>query len=144
VRDRGAASLELALGAGLLVIPALLVVVSFGPWLEGRAFARAAAAEAARAAVLSQGDPAVAGSELVADMVAGRGIDPALVRVSMCGGPSLPPGSGQSSCVLARGAMVTASVSVTVPLISTPWGPVGGLTVAASHAEPVDAYRSLP
>lgn len=144
MRDRGAASLELALGVGLLVIPALLVVVSFGPWLEGRAFARAAAAEAARGAVLSPGDPAAAGSALVADMVAGRGIDPGSVTVSMCDGPSLPPGTGQGYCVLVRGAMVTAVVSVVVPLISTPWGPVGGLTVSSSHAEPVDAYRSLP
>lgn len=144
MRDRGAASLELALGAGLLVIPALLVVVSFGPWLEGRAFARAAAAEAARTAVLSQDDPAAAGSALVADMVAGRAIDPGSVRVSMCEGPLLPPGTGRGYCVLVRGALVTASVSVVVPLISTPWGPVGGLTVMASHAEPVDAYRSIP
>lgn len=138
------ASLELALGAGLLVIPALVVVVSFGPWLEGRAFARAAAAEAARSAVLAQGDPAAAGSALVADMAVGRGIDPGSVRVAMCGGPPLPAGAGQGYCLLVRGAMVTATVSVVVPLISTPWGPVGGLTVVASHSEPVDAYRSLP
>jgi hypothetical protein len=144
VRERGAASLELALGAGLLVIPALLVVVSFGPWLEGGAFARAAAAEAARSAVLAQGDPAAAGSAVVAGMATGRGIDPGSVTVSMCGGPSVPAGNGLGSCVLIRGALVTASVSVSVPLISTPWGPVGGLTVTASHAEPVDAYRSLP
>lgn len=144
MRDRGAASLELALGAGLLVIPALLVVVSFGPWLEGGAFARAAAAEAARTAVLSAGDPAEAGSDVVADMVAGRDIDSGSVSVSMCGGPLLPPGAGQGDCVLIRGATVTAAVSIVVPLISTPWGPVGGITVTASHAEPVDAYRSMP
>lgn len=144
MRDTGTASLELALGAGLLVIPALLVVVSFGPWLEGRAFARAAAAEAARAAVLSQGDPAAAGSALVGDMVTGRGLHPGSVSVSMCEGPSLPPGAGAGSCALVRGARVTATVSLVVPLISTPWGPVGGITVTASHAEPVDAYRSIP
>jgi hypothetical protein len=53
----------------------------------------------------------------------------------MCGG---------AACVLERGRYVSASVSVAIPLVSTPWGEVGGLTVEASHTEPVDLYRSLP
>ncbi|MFP3914156.1 MAG: hypothetical protein ACLFWM_04725 [Actinomycetota bacterium] len=131
--EEAGASLELALGMALLVIPALIAVLSFSPWLEARAFVRTAAAEGARAAVLADGDPAAAGAALVADMAIGRGWDG--VEVEMCGG---------GGCVLERGGFVTARVTVEVPLVSTPWGDVGGLTVEATHAEPVDFYRSLP
>jgi hypothetical protein len=133
VTERGTASIELALGAALLVIPAVVAVLSFAPWLEARAFVRAAAAEAARSAVLSTGDPVQAGAVVVGDMAADRGLED--VSVVMCGG---------AACVLERGRYVSASVSVAIPLVSTPWGEVGGLTVEASHAEPVDLYRSLP
>lgn len=133
--DRGAAALELALGVAVLVVPAVIVVASFSGWLEMRAFSVAAAAEGARAAVLATGDPAASGRAVVADLAAGRGIDPDRVGVEMCGG---------GECVLARGGFVNAVVSVEVPLVRTPWGDVGGVTVVASHSEPVDAYRSLP
>lgn len=125
--------MELALGIALMVIPALIAVLSFAPWLEARAFVRAAAAEGARAAVLASADPSAAGAEVIADMAAVRGYE--AVVIEMCGG---------SQCVLVRGAYVTAAVSVEVPLVATPWGDVGGLTVEGAHAEPVDAYRSLP
>ncbi|MGH8912309.1 MAG: hypothetical protein ACRDVD_07340 [Acidimicrobiia bacterium] len=144
MREEGSASLELALGMAMLVIPAVVMVASFSIWLEARAFVRAGAAEGARAAVLAEGDPAAAGTAVVADMATGRGFPPDEVTVSMCGGPSLAAGSGSGSCILDRGVLVTASVSVEVPLVETPWGEVGGVKVAASHAEPVDAYRSLP
>jgi hypothetical protein len=144
VTDRGGAALELALGMALLVIPAVLAVVSFAPWLERQAFVRTAAAEAARAAVLADGDPAAAGSAVVADLALGRGLAPGSVRVRMCGGPELSAGSGAGSCVLNRDTFVVVVVVTEVGLVVTPWGSVGGVTVAASHAEPVDAYRSLP
>lgn len=131
--QRGSAALELALGMGFMVIPALVVVLSFSPWLEARAFVRTAAAEGARAAVLAAGDPTSAGVALVADLAAGRGFE--AVEVEMCGG---------APCVLERGTFVTAHVSLQVPVISTPWGDVGGIEVEGFHAEPVDAYRSLP
>jgi len=41
-------------------------------------------------------------------------------------------------------AAITAEVLVWVPLVTTPWGEVGGLWSGASHSEPVDLYRSLP
>lgn len=133
MRQRGSASLELALGMGLLVIPAVIAVLSFAPWLEARAFVRAAAAEGARAAVLAAAEPSAVGTAVIAEMAAGRGYE--AVSIQMCGG---------SPCVLVRGAYVTAAVMVDVPLVATPWGDVGGVTVRGSHAEPVDAYRSLP
>lgn len=133
MNERGTASLELALGMAVLVIPAVVTVLSFSPWLEARAFVRAAAAEGARAAVLAVGDPSAAGAALIADLGAGRGFESPIIE--MCGG--VP-------CELERGGFVTARVSVEVPLFSTPWGEVGGITVEGVHAEPVDAYRSLP
>lgn len=132
--DRGHASLELALGFAVLVVPAVVMVASFAGWLEARSFAVAASAEAARAAVLAVGDPASAGREVVRDLAVGRGITEE-VGVTMCGG---------GECVLVRGGFVTAAVTVEVPLVRTPWGEVGGVTVTSEHAEPVDAYRSLP
>lgn len=133
MNERGTAALELALGMAVLVIPAVVAVLSFSPWLEARAFVRAAAAEGARAAVLAIGDPSTAGAALIADLAAGRGFEP--VVIDMCdGGP----------CFLDRGGFVTARVAIVVPLVSTPWGEVGGITVEGFHAEPVDAYRSLP
>lgn len=132
MKDRGTASLELALGIGMLVIPAVLAVVSFAPWLEARAFVRSAAAEGARAAVLSADDPAGAAVRAVREMASGRGYEN--VAVSPCGG----------ACSLERGAVIEVEVSMDVPLLTTPWGDVGGVEATAVHRELVDAYRSLP
>lgn len=131
--ERGSAPLELALGMGLLVLPAVVAVLAFSPWLEARSFVRSAAAEGARAAVLTSGEPAATAAALVANMASGRGYED--VSVEMCGG---------APCVRRRGGYVTARVWMEVPLVSTPWGDVGGVAVEGIHAEPVDAYRSLP
>lgn len=133
MRERGSAPLELALGIGMLVVPALLVVVSFGPWLAAREFVRSAAAEGARAGVLAVADPAGAAVEAVGQMAAGRGYPG--VEVVPCGG---------GGCSLERGSLIEVRVMMEVPLIATPWGDVGGVEVAAVHREAVDAYRSLP
>lgn len=142
--ERGTASLELALGVAVLVVPALVAVVSFGPWLEARAFARAAAAEGARVAVLASVEPAVEGAAVVGEMARQRGFDNGDVRVGMCGAPPALTGSSGGTCALVRGGEVVVTVIVEVPLISTPWGDVGGVEIHATHAESVDAYRSLP
>ena len=142
--EKGTASLELALGVAVLVIPALVAVVSFGPWLEARAFARAAAAEGARVAVLASGDPALEGAAVVSEMARQRGFENGDVRVGLCGAPPVMPGSSRGTCVLIRGGEVVVTVIIEVPLISTPWGDVGGVDIRATHAESVDAYRSLP
>ncbi|MDH4119545.1 MAG: hypothetical protein OEW30_19340, partial [Acidimicrobiia bacterium] len=59
-RQCGAASLEMALGIGLLMLPMALLVLSIGPGLEMRSFVRLAAAEASRAIVIADGDTSVA------------------------------------------------------------------------------------
>lgn len=144
MRERGSAALELALGFALLLVPAVVVVLSFAPWLERREFVRTAAAEAARAAVVTTGDPASAASSTVAALAAARRLPEGSVVVRLCGGPPVAPGSGAGHCVLDRDGLLIVEVSAEVPLVATPWGDVGGLAVAAAHAEPVDAYRSLP
>lgn len=143
--ERGSTAVELAAGVGLLLIPMALLVLSFAPWLERRVFVRSAAAEAARWVILSDGDePAV--SALLAGMASGSGLEPSEVGVSLCGGPVSPAGSApRSTCLpLLRGGVVSVEVSTDVPLVRTPFGHVGGLTVSARHVEMVDLYRSLP
>lgn len=133
--DRGHAAVELGLAVGLLLLPVALAVLAFGPWSERRVFAEAAAAEAARAAVIHLDTSA--GDQVVVDMAANHGLAPDLVRHSWCG-------DAPETCSFDRGSQVTAEVQVWVPLFATPWGEIGGLWVGATHSEPVDLYRSLP
>jgi hypothetical protein len=124
---------ELGLAVGLLLLPVAIAVLAFGPWSERRVLAEAAAAEAARAAVIYL-DEAPATS-VVYEMAANHGLSPDLVHLGWC---------GETGCSFDRGSTVTARVEVWVPLVATPWGEVGGVWVGATHSEPVDLYRSLP
>jgi hypothetical protein len=138
--ERGHAGIELALGVGLLMIPAALVVLGFGPWSERAVFAEAAAAEASRAAVLALSVDA--GNSVAGEMGANYGLVADEIKVGWCGEPPAQGGSG--SCPISRGTDVEATVEVWVPLVATPWGSMGGLWVARSHTESVDLYRSFP
>lgn len=139
MRERGHAAVELALAAGVLLLPAALAVLSFGPWSERRVTAEAIAAEAARAVVIELDH--AAGAAVVADMTEAAGIAPGSVRVGWCGASPGPVPAGL--CPLVRGTAVSVNIEVWTPLVDTPWGPVGGLWVSASHSEPIDLYRSL-
>jgi hypothetical protein len=141
VRDRGHAAVEFGLAVGLLLLPVALAVLAFGPWTERRVFAEAAAAEAARAAVIELST--VSGAVVVSDMAANHGYTNDLVLLGWCGGTPGEVASGGSDCSFARGSDVAAEVRVWVPLIASPWGEVGGLWVGAVHSEPLDLYRSL-
>ena len=142
MNERGHAAVELGLAVGLLLLPVAIAVLSFGPWSERRVFAEAAAAEAARAAVIHL--DVTVGSNVVSEMASNHGLGPDLVRLGWCG--ATPTGTSIESvaCSFDRGARITANVEVWVPLVATPWGEVGGLWVGAEHSEPVDLYRSLP
>jgi len=137
--DRGHAGVEMALAVGVLLLPVTLVVTGFGPWSERRVTAEAAAAEAARAAVLELS--VEAGEATMMATLDGQGIDPGQVRVGWCG--SAPATSPAGACPLERGSVVTATVELWAPLVVTPWGPIGGLWVVGEHSEPIDLYRSL-
>lgn len=139
MRDRGHAAVELALAVGVLLLPVALAVLSFGPWSERRVTAEAIAAEAARAVVLELDH--AAGAEVVSAAAEAAGLETGSVRVGWCGTAPAPVPAG--SCLLTRGSAVSVNVEVWTPLVDTPWGPVGGLWVSASHSEPIDLYRSL-
>lgn len=140
--DRGHAAVEFALAVGVLLLPVALAVLSFGPWLEHRVVARAAAAEAARAAVVDLDHSA--GAALAVSVITGHGLEVGSARLGWCGASPAAIVSPAGSCPLTRGSITEATVQLWVPLLNTPWGPVGGLWATASHSEPVDLYRSLP
>lgn len=141
MREAGHAAVELAIAAGVLLLPVALVVTAFGPWSERRVEAEAVAAEAARAAVIELSQ--VAGeSRIVAD-TGSLGIDPSAVRVGWCGASPTSLRSPSGSCSLDRGSVVQVTIELWTPLVSTPWGTIGGLWVRADHSEPIDLYRSL-
>lgn len=139
MNDRGHAGVELAMAVGVLLLPVALVVTGFGPWTERRVTAEAVAAEAARAAVLELSIEA--GETAVMSALDRSDIDDGLVRVGWCG--AAPASTPAGTCPLARGTVVTVNVEMWTPLVSTPWGSVGGLWVVGEHSEPIDLYRSL-
>lgn len=129
------------MAVGVLLLPVALVVTAFGPWSERRVDAEALVAEATRSAVLELShDSGLA--RLYSD-VESLGIDPVSVRVGWCGAETGPLESPVGSCSMSRGSVVSMTVEIWTPLVSTPWGTVGGLWVVADHSEPVDLYRSL-
>lgn len=140
MNERGHAAVELGLAVGMLLLPVAIAVMAFGPWSERRVFAEAAAAEAARAAVIHL--DVSAGETVVYEMAANHSLSSDLVRLGWCGETSAADEA--VACSFDRGATVSAIVEVWVPLIATPWGEVGGLWIDAAHSEPVDLYRSLP
>jgi hypothetical protein len=137
--DRGHAGVEMALAVGVLLLPVALVVTGFGPWSERRVTAEAAAAEAARAAVLELS--LEAGETTMMATLDSQGIGPGQVRVGWCG--SAPATSPAGTCPLERGSVVAVTVELWAPLVVTPWGPIGGVWVVGEHSEPIDLYRSL-
>lgn len=142
MRDSGHAAVELALAVGVLILPAALFVLSLGPWLEQRVTARAVAAEAARAAALDL--DLTDGADAAMQLTISHGVAVDRARLGWCGADPIRIDAPSGSCSLARGSVVTAGVELWVPLITTPWGPVGGIWTGASHSEPVDLYRSIP
>ena len=139
--ERGHAAVEFALGVGLMLLPVAVAVLAFGPWAERRVVAEAAAAEAARTAVVSL--DLSRGSEVVSEIGGNHNLPREAIHLGWCGSEPAPTEVAISGCSLARGSEVVAEVRIWTPLVSTPWGPIGGLWVTGLHAEPVDLYRSL-
>jgi hypothetical protein len=142
VKDAGHAGIELALGIAVLVFPVALMVLAFGPWSERRVLAEAAAAEVARHVAVNL---ETAGAVALLERMAGRhGLEGSQVRLAWCGAIPVALGGNAGACPLSRGSEVSATVEVWAPLVSTPWGEVGGLWVRGQHSEWVDLYRSIP
>lgn len=147
MRQRGAAPIELALGVGLLMIPMAMIVLSFGPGLEIRSFVRQAAAEASRSVVLSDGDVANTVTQIAA-MAANHGLEPADVRLGLCGAAPQPLTSGGGSACpvpLPRGLYVQAVIEMDAPSITVPGigVDVGGFVISTRHESLVDLYKSV-
>ena len=84
-----------------------------------------------------------AGGAVVAEMGVNHGLDSGQVLLGWCGSEPAPVADSSGGCGLTRGSVVEAEVRIWVPLIETPWGPVGGLWAIGRHTEPIDLYRSL-
>ena len=122
--------MEFAAAVGLLLIPAVVLVLSFAPWLERQLMAREIARDTARSAAITAtiGDVGV-----IAERAARNyGIDPSDVDVRVDGDTG-------------RGGLVTSTVSVRMPAIEIPGiGGLGTVVWSVHHTEQVDLYRSLP
>ena len=129
----GHAALELALGAGLLLLPVTLLVLSLPTWAQHQAAARLASQQAARAvAMAGDWEAGTRAGQVRAEEVAANH------RVSLA-----EPVRFEGT--LARGGSVTAVVTVTVPPMAVPLvGEVAGFRWSTSHTVPVDLYRSFP
>jgi hypothetical protein len=132
--EAGTAVIETPLAIVLLLVPIALLVITLPAWPERQTVARAAASEAARAAVLADSwDEAVAAGQAVVDRTARNyGLAPSEFALDWRG-------------AFTRGEAVTARVTVRMPALAIPGlGSVGAWTWTASHTETVDQYRSIP
>ncbi|NOY54703.1 MAG: hypothetical protein GXP34_01825 [Actinobacteria bacterium] len=130
MKDRGSAPLELAAAVGLLLIPAVLLVLSFAPWVERQMMAREIARNVARTAAATA-EFADTG-DLVTRAALNYGVDREDVTVTLGGS-------------VGRGGLVTATVDVRMPAIVIPGvGEFGSVTWTVHHTEQVDPYRSYP
>ncbi len=131
--ERGTTAIETPLALALLLIPVALMVITIPTWPERQTLARAAAAQAARTAVLADSwdEATAAGEDAVARAGANYGLPAGDLTVDWDG-------------TLARGSTVTARVTVRMPALVIPGlGRVGAWSWTASHGEVVDRYRSF-
>lgn len=122
------------MGAGMLVLPVALMVLTFPTWVERQSMARLAAREAARTVVVADtfAEGAAAAEAVARQVAANHGLSPDDLALSLSG-------------ELRRGGSVTASVAVRVPAVTIPgMAHVGAVTWTTAHTESVDRYRSLP
>jgi hypothetical protein len=131
--EDGFAAAELTLGLAAIVLPVALAVLSLPQWFERAALADMAAATAAREVVLASSWPegVQQGAAEVRQLGANHQVSPGDLRVAFRGR-------------LARGATVTAQVTVRMPAFSVPFlGSFGSWSLTRNHSEAVDLYRSF-
>lgn len=131
--ERGAASLELGLGAAVLLLPAAVLVLSLPTWIERQSAARVAAREAARTAVLAETSAAAisAGEQAAAEVAANHGLEPDDLGVTVAGS-------------LERQGSIAATVTARFPATAFfGFGDVAAFTWSVTHTEQVDRYRSI-
>ena len=136
--DRGSASIELAAGLGLLLLPLAVAVLVAPTWASARTTAVAAAQGAGR--IIATG-PGTAASEAAArayveEVARTHSYDE--VDVRLC--------PGANTCLpLVRDGQVVVEVEILVPAIDLPGvGVFGARRVSARSMTPVDPYRTVP
>jgi hypothetical protein len=130
VKEQGSVPVEFAAAVGLLLIPAVLLVLSFAPWVERQLMAREIARDTARSAAITA---TIGDVSAIAERTARNyGIDPSDVDVRVDGDTG-------------RGGLVTSIVWVRMPAMEIPGiGGLGTVVWSVHHTEQVDLYRSLP
>lgn len=134
--ERGFAAVELSAGVALLVLPAALLVLALPQWSARQTVARLAARDAARVVALAGWCDRDGAQRAVDRIAAGADLAPGALAVDVDCAPSAP---------LPRGGVVTARVTVEMPVLDVPvlgWLPAWSAT--APHREPVDPYGSRP
>jgi hypothetical protein len=135
VDERGSSTaLTLMLGVGFIVVPVMVLVLTLPTWEQRSVDAQDAARSAARALATadSWGDGVAAADQVVSEVIDDDGLPAADVSVQCSG--SLGPG-----------AVVTAAVTIAVPVGNVPGlGTVGVLHFTATSTEHVDTYRQSP
>ncbi len=129
--ESGFVAVEWVVAVGLLLLPTVLLVLSFPAWVERQGMARVAAQEAARAMAVSNDaeSGAEAGVGLAEEIARNHGVDPTTVGLSYEG-------------TTRRGGSVTATVAVELPALTIPGlGSLGSVTWSARHTELVDRFR---
>lgn len=127
--ERGAALLEMPLFLGFVIIPLAFVILTIPTWLQGVHAANDAAAEAARAFVLSGGDPAA--------------VDRTVRATELSNG--LPSGSlTVSSAAPVAGIAAEVRVTVDVNLRAISFFDLGSFVYTGSHVERYPTYVRTP
>lgn len=129
--EEGAIPVEFAAAVGMLLLPVFVLVMTVAPVVERRTVAGRAAAEAARAFVVAD------------DEATGRAAAQSIIDQINVGHPFTLSLSLEGE--LERGAVVTATIDVAMPIVILP----GVLELElghyhANHQEEVDLLRSLP
>lgn len=133
-RERGVAAIDMIVVVIIGMVPVFVIAMSAPTWVDRLLFARVAAQEAARVAVLADSwDEGQAGADRVlAGIAANHDVPAADMSITLSG-------------ALERGATVSATVSVRTPALTIPFvATIGATTLSSTHSEVVDHYRSLP
>jgi len=132
--ERGFAAVELSAGVALLVLPVVLLVLGLPRWSERQGVARVAARDAARLVGLQGWCDHSSAMRAVERLAVDAGLAPGALRLVL----DCPAGAP-----LPRGGVVTARVTVAMPLLDVPLiGSVAAWDWTAAHREPVDPYGS--
>ncbi len=127
--ERGAALLEMPLFLGFVIVPLAFVILTIPTWLQGVHAANDAAAEAARAFVLSGGDPGA--------------VDRTVRATELSNG--LPSGSlTVSSAAPVAGIAAEVRVTVDVNLRAVAFFDLGSFVYTGSHVERYPTYVRTP